>query len=111
VPVQVRHAVGVLVQDLAALAEAEDGLLAVTGHLRGVGRVQLHARAFRHGTLTEIIINSVISFFSKVLSSWPETSIGDPDPHVFGPPGSGSISQRPGSRSFPFLIKVFSGLK
>jgi hypothetical protein len=21
-------------------------------------------------------------------------SVGDPDPHVFGPPGSGSISQR-----------------
>jgi hypothetical protein len=29
-------------------------------------------------------------------------SAGDPDPHVFGPPGSGS---------FPFLIKVLSGLK
>ncbi len=42
-------------------------------------------------------------------------SVGDPDPdtqdpHVFGPPGSGSISQRcgscSGSGSFPFLIKV-----
>jgi hypothetical protein len=31
-------------------------------------------------------------------------SIGDPDPHVFGPPGSGSISHRygSGSGSFPF---------
>ncbi len=29
-------------------------------------------------------------------------SVGDPDPHVFGPPGSGSFS---------FLIKVLSGLK
>ena len=34
-------------------------------------------------------------------------SVGDPDPdpqdpHVFGPPGSGSISQRCGSGSFPF---------
>jgi len=34
------------------------------------------------------------------------SSVGDPepdpqDPHVFGPPGSGS---------FPFLIKVFNGL-
>jgi hypothetical protein len=44
--------------------------------------------------------------------------VGDPDPqdpHVFGPPGSGSISQRYGSGSgsgtFPFLIKVLSGLK
>ncbi len=48
-------------------------------------------------------------------------SVGDPDPepdqipkdpHVFGPPGSGSISQRygPGSGSFLFLIKVLSRL-
>jgi hypothetical protein len=41
----------------------------------------------------------------------------DPDPHVFGPPGSGSISQMYGSgsgsdfRSFPFLINVLSRLK
>jgi|LakMenEpi03Aug12_release.lakeMendotaPanAssembly.Ray.scaffolds.fasta_scaffold2815877_1 hypothetical protein len=45
-----------------------------------------------------------------------KTRVGDSDPedpHVFGPPGSGSASQRYGSRSgsFPFLIKVFSGLK
>jgi hypothetical protein len=26
-----------------------------------------------------------------------DTSVADPDPHVFGPPGSGSISQRYGS--------------
>jgi hypothetical protein len=50
-------------------------------------------------------------------------SVGDPDPepdpypqdpHVFGPPGSESISQRygsgSGSRSFSFLISVLSGL-
>ncbi len=42
-------------------------------------------------------------------------SVGDPDPdlhpqdlHVFGPLGSGSISQRYGSGSFPFLIKMLS---
>ncbi len=37
----------------------------------------------------------------------------DPDPHVFWPPGSGSISQRygSGSGSFPILIKMLSGLK
>ncbi len=40
-------------------------------------------------------------------------SVGDPYPHVFGPPGAGSISQRygSGSGSFPFLIDVLSGLK
>ncbi len=32
--------------------------------------------------------------------------VGDPDPHVFGSPGSGS-----GSGSFPFLINVLSILK
>jgi hypothetical protein len=37
----------------------------------------------------------------------------DPDPHVLGPPGSGSISQRcgSGSGSFAFLKNVLSGLK
>jgi hypothetical protein len=42
------------------------------------------------------------------------SSVGNPqDPHVFGPPGSGSISQRygSGSGSFPFLIDVLSGIK
>jgi hypothetical protein len=42
-------------------------------------------------------------------------TVGDPDPalnpHVFGPPGSEPVSQRYGSGSFPFLIKVLSGLK
>jgi hypothetical protein len=38
-------------------------------------------------------------------------SVGDRDPHVFGPPGCGSISQRYGSGYFPFLINVLSGLK
>jgi hypothetical protein len=40
----------------------------------------------------------------------------EPDPHdlhVFGPPGSGFISQSHGSGfgSFPFLVKVLRGLK
>jgi hypothetical protein len=29
-------------------------------------------------------------------------SVGDPDPHVFGPPGSGSTGQKYGSGSFIF---------
>jgi hypothetical protein len=37
--------------------------------------------------------------------------IRNPDPHIFGPPGSGSIGQRYGSGSYPFFIKVLSGLK
>jgi len=50
--------------------------------------------------------------------NYPITIVGDPDPqdpHVFGPPGSGSISQRNGSGSgygsLPFLIKVLNRLK
>jgi hypothetical protein len=43
------------------------------------------------------------------------TSVEDPDPDVFGLPGSGSVSQMngsgSGSGSFPLLIKVLSGLK
>ncbi len=41
-------------------------------------------------------------------------SVGDLDPqdlYVFGAPGSGSISQRNGSGSFPILINVSSELK
>jgi hypothetical protein len=38
------------------------------------------------------------------------TSVADPDlnpdPHVFGPPGSGSISQSYGSGSFYHLAKI-----
>jgi hypothetical protein len=46
------------------------------------------------------------------LAFYLTTSVGDPnpqDPHVFWP--SGSLSQRYGSGSFPFLIKVLSELK
>ncbi len=41
----------------------------------------------------------------------PRVGDPEPDPHVFGPPGSGSISESGGSRSFPLLINVLSGLK
>jgi|688.fasta_scaffold1172442_1 hypothetical protein len=62
------------------------------------------------------------AFLRAVLSSYGYTvhivsGDGDPDPDDFGPPGSGSISQRhgsgsySGSGSFPFLIKMLSGLK
>ncbi len=43
-----------------------------------------------------------------------QSSVEDPEPqgpHVFGPTGSETISQRYGSGSFRFLIKVLSGLK
>jgi hypothetical protein len=31
--------------------------------------------------------------------TWAVSSVADPDPYVFGPPGSGSVSQRFGSGS------------
>jgi hypothetical protein len=47
----------------------------------------------------------------KYLTALRSVGDSDPDPHVFGPPGSGSVRQRYGSGSFPLLIKVLSGLK
>jgi hypothetical protein len=47
--------------------------------------------------------------FILVEFSVPATSVPDPDPpdpHVFGPPGSGSISQRYGSESFYQQAKI-----
>ncbi len=49
---------------------------------------------------------SVMNYFK---SGNLKSSLVDTDPHVFGP--SGSVCQRYGSGSFPFLIKVVSGLK
>jgi hypothetical protein len=52
---------------------------------------------------------------ADLLVPWPpdsthEGSVADPDPHVFGPPGSGSTSQRygsgSGSRSFYHHAKI-----
>ncbi len=52
-----------------------------------------------------------VRLYSSVVD--PDLELDPQDPHVFGPPRSGSISQRygSGSGSFPFLIKVLSGLK
>ncbi len=46
-------------------------------------------------------------------SSQFPTLFRDTDPDVFGPHGSGSVGQGygSGSRPFPFLTKVLSGLK
>ncbi len=42
---------------------------------------------------------------SGIWASFLRNSVGDPDPHVFGPSVSGSISQTYGFGSFPFLKK------
>jgi hypothetical protein len=64
----------------------------------------------QHWTKTCFSSENVFVTPSVVLLS----SVGDPDPqepHVFGPPRPGSIRQRYGSGSFPFLIRVLRGLK
>ncbi len=56
----------------------------------------------------------LILFDENQVTSAEENNIPDPDPYVFGPPGSasGSVSHKygsgciSGSGSFPFLIKV-----
>ncbi len=59
--------------------------------------------------IKQLILENYLGWKTKFL-----LSVGDPDsqvPHVFGPPGSGSFSQRygfgsgSGSGPFPFLIK------
>ncbi len=73
----------------------------------------------KHGMHTIIVVTNLS--IVKYLSSGSEriqicnffSSVGDPDsqaPHVFGPPGSGSIRQRYRSGSFPFLVNVLGGL-
>jgi hypothetical protein len=59
----------------------------------------------------ELVVRQDFSFplvYFSVGNADPE-----PDPHVFGPPGSGSISRRygSGSDSIPFLLNVLSGLQ
>ncbi len=64
----------------------------------------------------QIRIKRNINGSATLLDNMSRVSIGvgDPDtqdPHVFGSPGSRSISQRyrSGSGSFPFLINALSG--
>jgi hypothetical protein len=52
----------------------------------------------------------IIVMLIKGYFLWLFFSVGDPDPHVFGPPESVTQRYGSGSGSFPFLIKVLSGL-
>ncbi len=55
-----------------------------------------------------VAISSAVSLLERPKPPTVRYSVGDPDADVFGPPrsGSGSVSQRYGSGSFPFLKKV-----
>jgi hypothetical protein len=72
----------------------------------------------RSGGVDKSTVQSEEVWTGKLLSLGPfmhlYNSVGNPDPqdsHVFVPQGSGSISQRYGSGSFLFLLKVLSGQK
>jgi hypothetical protein len=61
------------------------------------------------------VTSSLNKISTEVVDPDPEPDPDPQDPHVFGSPGSGSISQRYGSGygsgSYPFLLNVLSGLK
>jgi hypothetical protein len=61
------------------------------------------------------VTSSLYQISTDVVDPDPEPDPDPQNPHVFGPPGSGSISQRYGSGygsgSYPFLLNVLSGLK
>jgi hypothetical protein len=62
-------------------------------------------QVFRRYLHTIIAMMYFILKFPLFLS--PSTGVGDPDPYVFGPPGSGSVSQRYGTNpdQDPSIIK------
>ncbi len=78
----------------------DGGLLEDVGWDAQVGEVQL-ARPGRVGQRQHAHHRHPVHHKHKCLC-WHEGSVADPDPHVFGSPGSGSgsISQRYGSGSF-----------
>jgi hypothetical protein len=51
------------------------------------------------GSISQRHGSSHLALLLLLLRETRETSVPDPDPHVFGPPGSGSTSKRYGSRS------------
>jgi hypothetical protein len=82
--------------------------------------MQKHFKGLCHSSFTILMDDSSLNESLTIPNASAPIRVRDPDPdsqdpHLFGPPGSGSrsISQRYGSRSgsFPFLIDVLSGLK
>ncbi len=60
-------------------------------------------------------VNWKVGTVKSTTACYPVLTVGDKDPDVFRPPGSGSTRQMYGSgsesRSFTFLIKALSELK
>ncbi len=78
------------------------------GYSRGYGAGGGYGGERRGGRKYKCTLSPMVADPHSFLDT---NSVGDPNPDVFGPPGSGSINQRYGSGSFFFLIKVLSGLK
>jgi len=82
-----------------------------TGFLQYVWRDDIFWMLIRYSqSLGQVSVPVPVLYINKA-----QSSVGEPDPelHVFGPPGSGSISQRyaSASGSIPFPLQVFSWLK
>jgi hypothetical protein len=69
-----------------------------------IGPLREHLRVASDG-YTYVPLGAAQLVCSQLFVGLPKGCVGDPvqDPHVFGPPGSESISERYGSGSFPFL--------
>jgi hypothetical protein len=89
-------------------------------HLHLPTTMQQHFKGLCHSSFTILMDDSSLNESLTIPNVFVSIRFGDldpdpEDPHLFGPPGSGSrsISQRygSGSGSFPFLIDVLSGLK
>ncbi len=89
--------------------------LAATAGWEGTATVQVGLPMLTLNLLRSHIFSSYLNFFRIFYRRFQkqDISVGGPDPerHVFGPRGSGSVGQRYGSRSFLFFIKMLSGLK
>jgi hypothetical protein len=60
--------------------------------------VMMEGARVEAGAILQVRLKSIL------LSSVPDPNPDPPDPHVFGPPGSGSTSRRYGSGSGPSII-------
>jgi hypothetical protein len=85
-------------------------------HLHLPTTMQKHFKGLCHSSFTILMDDSSLNESLTIPNVSAPIRVGDPDPqdpHLFGPPGSGSrsVSQRYGSGSFPFLIDVLTRLK
>ncbi len=97
-----------------AIVKHMDRIKVLEGRLARLEDSEQHKRKAKHALqriFNYIDDNSVINQLHLPLEVGHEvdtvaTSVADPDPHDFGPPGSGSTSQRYGSGSGSFYYQA-----